>query len=178
MVDFNTFYDELNRITNSGQYGVAPKLNPSQPTHININTPRLHGGGGGGGPTGSGDLDKLMRAIRSNESSNNYRAINRDSGALGGYQIMPFNLSFGGGNWDVSALGRSVSRNEFMNDPSIQDAIARWQLGNYLSKYGAAGAAAAWYGGPGAVKNMYSHATQTGGYPSIYEYWNAVLSKM
>lgn len=174
MVDFNTFYDELNRITGGGQYGVAPQLNPSKPTVVNVKTPGLTSTGGGG----SSDLDKLIRAIRQNESSNNYGAVNKSSGALGGYQIMPFNLSFGGGNWDQQALGRRVSKNEFMSNPALQDAIARWQLGNYLSKYGAAGAAAAWYGGPGAVKNMYSKKTQTGGYPSIYDYWNAVLSKM
>jgi hypothetical protein len=118
-----------------------------------------------------------MNAIKSKESTNNYRAINRDSGALGGYQIMPFNL-FGGSEWDRKALGRDVTREEFLSNPQIQDQIARWQLGNYLKKYGAAGAAAAWYGGEGSVKNMHSTKTQTGGYPSIYAYWSDVLSKM
>jgi hypothetical protein len=96
---------------------------------------------------------------------------------MGGYQIMPFNI-FGGSEWDRRALGRDVSRSEFLNNPAIQDAIAKWQLGNYLKKYGAAGAAVAWYGGEGSVKNMHSRTTQAGGYPSLYEYWQSVLSKM
>lgn len=179
MVDYNTFYNELSRITGSGNYGVQPKLNPSKPTEINMQTPSLGNYGGNTVSTGGGgtELDKLMRAIKQKESTNNYRAINRDSGALGGYQIMPFNL-FGGSEWDRKALGRDVSREEFLGNPQIQDAIARWQLGNYLKKYGAAGAAAAWYGGEGSVKNMYSTKTQTGGYPSIYAYWKAVLDSM
>lgn len=177
---FDTFINELNNIGSKGRYDVAPKLKPVKPKTINMQMPSLPGasyttGGGTGGATG--DLAKLMNAIRSQESSNNYRAINRDSGALGGYQIMPFNL-FGGSEWDRKALGRDVSREEFLNSPAIQDAIAKWQLGNYLRKYGAAGAAVAWYGGEGSVKNMHSTKTQTGGYPSLYAYWTSVLSKM
>jgi hypothetical protein len=118
-----------------------------------------------------------MRAIRGQESGGDYQVINKDSGAMGGYQIMPFNI-FGGSEWDRKALGRDVGRSEFLSNPGIQDAIAKWQLGNYLRKYGAAGAAVAWYGGEGSVKNMHSRTTQTGGYPSLYEYWQSVLSKM
>lgn len=177
---FGSFITELNNITSKGNYDVAPKLNPVKPKSINLSMPSLNYTGGSVGSTGSatGDLAKLMNAIRSQESNNNYQAINKDSGAAGAYQIMPFNLSFGGGNWDISALGRSVSRSEYLNNPAIQDAIAKWQLGNYLKKYGAAGAAVAWYGGPGAVKNMYSKTTQAGGYPSLYAYWTSVLNKM
>ncbi|HEY9262909.1 hypothetical protein, partial [Chitinophaga sp.] len=115
--------------------------------------------------------------IRSKESSDNYRAINKDSGALGGYQVMPFNL-FGGSEWDRKALGRDISRDEFLNSPGLQDTIARYQLQQYLQKYGAAGAAVAWYGGEGSVKNMHSKTTQAGGYPSLYAYWTSVLSRM
>jgi hypothetical protein len=176
--NFDTFISELNNITNKGKYDVAAKLKPVKPKTINLAPPSLPAGSSyGGGSTGNAEIDKLMRAIRSQESNGNYGAINPDSGALGGYQIMPFNL-FGGSEWDRKALGRDVSRSEFLNNPSIQDSIARWQLSNYLKQYGAAGAAVAWYGGPGAVKNMYSTTTQAGGYPSLYAYWTSVLSKM
>lgn len=127
---------------------------------------------GQGGATG--DLAKLMRAIRSQESSGNYGAVNSMSGAAGGYQIMPANLP----QWSREALGHSVNMQQFMKSPQIQDAIAKYKLNQYLQKYGAAGAAAAWYGGPGAVKNMNSRTTQRGGYPSLAAYWNSVLAKM
>ena len=90
---------------------------------------------------------------------------------------MPFNF-IGGSEWDRKALGRDVTLQEFMGSPQIQDAIARWQLGNYLRQYGSAGAAVAWYGGPGSVKHMYDKKTQAGGYPSLYDYWMSVLKKM
>ena len=184
-----SYLSELRGITDKGSFTVQPKLNPIKPKVVNINVPTIPSQNGssvtGGGAlsnmpqqgTGNSDLDKLMRAIKSQESSDNYQAVNRDSGALGGYQIMPFNL-FGGSEWDRKALGRDVTRDEFLNNPGLQDAIARWQLNNYLSKYGAAGAAVAWYGGEGSVKNMHSTTTQAGGYPSLYAYWNSVLSRM
>lgn len=178
MVDTNSFLNELQRISSQGNFNVQPKLKPVQPQSININLPsNNYSAPTGGGPTGGDELSRLMRAIRSKESGGNYRAVNKDSGAMGGYQIMPFNI-FGGSEWDRRALGRDVNRSEFFNNPAIQDAIAKWQLGNYLKKYGAAGAAVAWYGGEGSVKNMYSKTTQTGGYPSLYAYWQSVLSKM
>lgn len=178
--NFGNFVNELNRITNTGRYDVAPKLNPVKPKTINIGIPTLRNSGssgGGGSPTGGSQLDRLMRAIRTQESNNNYKAYNSMYGASGAYQILKSNFA-GPGGWDKEALGREVSYSEFMNNPEIQDAIARYKLGKYLQKYGAAGAAVAWYGGPGAVKNMYSKTTQRGGYPSIYAYWNSVLSKM
>lgn len=174
---------ELQNIGSKGHYSVAPKLpKPKGPTALSPFGGLPPGLGASRGVTGgtggaSGSLGSLMRAIKSQESGSNYRAVNPDSGALGGYQIMPFNL-FGGSEWDRKALGRDVSRSQFLGSPQIQDAIARWQLGNYLKKYGAAGAAVAWYGGPGAVSNMHSRRTQTGGYPSLYAYWNSVLAKM
>ena len=178
MVDTNAFLNELQKISSQGNFSVQPKLNPSPTQSININLPSNQGYSSTGGNISGGDqLSRLMRAIRGQESGGNYRAINRDSGAMGGYQIMPFNL-FGGSEWDRRALGRDVSRGEFLGSPAIQDAIAKWQLGNYLRKYGAAGAAVAWYGGEGSVRNMHSRRTQTGGYPSLYAYWNSVLSKM
>lgn len=181
---FQNFMSELSNITSKGAFDVQPKLKPVQPKTINMTLPGLPATSSKaktipGIPSGGGgsELDRLIRAIRGQESNNNYQAINRHSGALGGYQIMPFNL-FGGSEWDRRALGRDVSRDEFLNNPAIQDAIARWQLGNYLKKYGAAGAAVAWYGGEGSVKNMHSRTTQAGGYPSLYAYWTSVLSKM
>lgn len=175
--NLGSFFNELGRITDTGRFDVAAKLKPVKPKNITIGMPELRGMPSGGGVTGGDVLSKLMRAIRSQESNNNYSAYNSMYGASGAYQILKSNFANPGG-WDREALGRDVSYNEFMNSPQIQDAIARYKLGQYLKKYGAAGAAVAWYGGPGAVKNMYSKTTQAGGYPSIYAYWQSVLSKM
>jgi|SRR5690606_6883129 len=174
--NFGNFISELNRITDTGRFDVQPKLKPVKPKTINLGMPTLAGGATGSGSGGS-QLDKLMRAIRSQESNNNYKAYNSMYGASGAYQILKSNFA-GPGGWDKEALGYDISYSQFMNSPQLQDAIARYKLGQYLKQYGAAGAAVAWYGGPGAVKNMYSKTTQRGGYPSIYSYWNSVLSKM
>jgi hypothetical protein len=166
--------NELNTIRNQGQYDVAPKLKPVQPQQINMSSPVANSGALGGSV-----IDKLMRAIKSKESTNNYGAYNNQSGASGGYQVLRSNFEPVGKGWDREALGRDVSFNEFMHSPQIQDQIARYKLSQYLQQYGSPEiAAAVWYGGPGAAKNMNSHTTQAGGYPSIYAYWNDVLSKM
>lgn len=124
-------------------------------------------------------LSRLLAAIKAQESGGNYGAVNKDSGAAGGFQVMPSNFIQSGSGWDMEALGRDISLAEFMNSPQIQDQIARYKLGQYLKKYGSAAAAAvAWYGGPGAVSHMYDKTTQAGGYPSLYAYWQSVLSKM
>lgn len=177
---FGSFIDELNNISSKGQYNVAAKLKPIKPKTINMSLPALQAQQGGGLSNlgGSDQLSRLMKAIRSQESGGNYNAYNSMYGASGGYQILKDNFVPTGKGWDMEALGRDVSYHEFMNSPAIQDEIARYKLGQYLAKYGAAGAAVAWYGGPGAVSNMYSKSTQTGGYPSIYSYWQSVLSKM
>lgn len=176
---FNNFMNELNNILAKGQYDVAPKLNPVKPKQINLTMPTLPASsyasaGVGGGATGNVTLDKLMKAIRQQESNGNYNAYNSMYGASGAYQILKSNIP----SWSQEALGRTVSYDEFMHSPQIQDAIAAYKLGQYLKQYGAAGAAVAWYGGPGAVKNMYSKTTQAGGYPSLYDYWTSVLAKM
>ena len=67
--------------------------------------------------------------------------------ALGRYQIMEANIP----QWSMAALGREVSAEEFMQDPSIQDAIFDNKFGEYVKQYGEEGAAQAWFGGPGGV---------------------------
>lgn len=182
MVDrqnFGSFLNELGNISNLGSYNVKPKLNPVKPTVVNVQAPDLPSarysstGGGGGGDL----LSRLQRAIKGQESNNDYSAYNDMYGASGAYQILKSNF-VGPGGWDKEALGRDISYSQFMNSRNLQDAIARYKLGQYLQRYGAAGAAVAWYGGPGAVDNMHDKSTQRGGYPSIYSYWNSVLNRM
>lgn len=175
--------NNVQAIGTAGNFQVAPKIPKPTPQAVNyVNSVGSQLGaayGTGMGPstsTGGSALDKLIKAIRGQESNNNYSATNA-SGASGGYQILKSNFVNPGG-WDQEALGRDVTYNEFMNSPAIQDTIARYKLGQYFNKYGAAGAAAAWYGGPGAVSHMYDKTPQPGGYPSFYAYIESVLGKM
>lgn len=103
-----------------------------------------------GGLTGS--MSQYASAIKAVESlgSGGYSALGPvlKSGdqALGAYQVMASNLP----SWSQAALGRSVSRSEFLGSPDIQDAIFSHQFGSYISKYGnPQDAASAWFtGGP------------------------------
>lgn len=125
--------------------------------------------------SGGRDFQSFVNAIRGKESGGNYGAVNRSSGALGAYQIMPSNLRA----WSQKFLGRTISPREFLSNPRLQDYIAQSQLKEYFNRYGPAGAATAWYAGPGAVgtSRMYSTNPQ-GGYPSISAYWRDILSRM
>lgn len=131
------------------------------------------------GPSGNASFDKFMQAISSQESGGNYGARNSSSGAMGKYQIMPGNLGGKHSGWDYEALGRDVTPQQFMQSPQIQEQIARYQLQKYYNKYGARGAAIAWYAGPGALK--YSSGSLNkgqGGYPSISGYAAQVLKRL
>lgn len=140
------------------------------------------GGGGSNNqdiPTvkGNGTFEKFVNAITGQESGGNYGARNSSSGAMGRYQIMPGNLGGKKSGWDYEALGYDVSPQQFMGSPKIQDAIARYKLQQYFNKYGAWGAAVAWYAGPGAVSRANKDRSQ-GAYPTIRQYANSILKRM
>lgn len=86
-------------------------------------------------------------AISSIESGGNYRAIGPDTGggnrALGKYQVMASNV----GPWSQEILGRSITPEEFLSNPQIQDQIFNAKFGSYVDKYGHEGAAKAWFAG-------------------------------
>lgn len=92
-------------------------------------------------------------AISSVESGGNYRAIGPNTGemgrALGKYQVMSANV----GPWSKEVLGREVSPQEFIQNPEIQDAVFNGKFGQYVEKYGADGAARAWFAGERGMKN-------------------------
>jgi hypothetical protein len=112
---------------------------------------------------------QFVWAIREQESGGNYRAGN-PSGAMGAYQILRSNLA----EWSKAALGHTVTADQFLNSPDIQDQIADYKLGSYYDKYGPERAAAAWYSGnPDLVD---STAPQRGG-PPIATYVEEVMSK-
>lgn len=150
----------------AGYYGAASVMPPSNKS--------------GGRPVGkqglpAGKLGSFLKAIAEQESGGNYGAVNSGSGALGKYQIMPGNIS-GDGGWDKEVLGRNISTQQFLSNPRLQEKIARGKLTEYFNNWGPAGAAKAWYAGPGNWDTN-SDASQSGG-PSINDYAAQVLSKM
>lgn len=118
--------------------------------------------GGQIGPTGDvvasskGGNTRYRDAIASIESagSGDYAAIGptnpRLGRALGRYQIMEANI----GPWSREALGRSVTAEEFLANPQIQDAIFDHKFGGYVQQFGEEGAAQAWFAGPGGVGKL------------------------
>lgn len=177
---FNSLMNRLGQIGQSGSYTPEMKLpKPKAPRAIQpfSGLPPVSGTNtgvtAGTGPV-TGDLGRLMQAIRGQESGGNYRATN-PSGASGAYQILRSNFE-GQGGWDREALGYDVSYSQFMNSPAIQDAIARYKLGQYLKSRGMAGAAATWYGGDWGYRHMYDRRPQNG-YPSMYDYVMSILNR-
>lgn len=129
----------------------------------------------GGGNT----FANFLHAIAQRESGGNYHARNADSGALGKYQIMPGNVA----GWSREALGHSITPEQFYDTPGYQDRIASYELGKYYSQFGPAGAAVAWYAGPGTARryvaeNGRGFNAPQGKYSSISAYALGILRAM
>lgn len=78
-------------------------------------------------------LQKSMAAIGQIESNNNYQAIGptvKGDNALGKYQIMASQV----GPWSKEVLGQSITPQQFLQNPQIQDTIAKAKMGQYLSQ--------------------------------------------
>ena len=158
--DFNMVLDMLDQEEiNNALAGTFPT------SHTTIATPVGHKNGKKG-------FKAFVDAIAAKESGGNYGAVNKSSGAAGKYQIMPANIP----SWSKEALGHSVSLSKFMARPRLQDKVALPKLEYYYNKYGAAGAAKAWYGGEGSVKKGGSKSQ--GVYPSINKYSAAIVRGM
>ena len=127
-------------------------------------------------PYNASTFNRFVNAIGQAESGGNYRATN-PSGALGKYQILAQNIQGIHSGWDWEVLHRDISPAQFLNSPQIQEAIARYKLQDYYNKYGPAGAAVAWYGGPGAVGKNPGYGAG-GGYPGIGQYSQHILDLM
>jgi hypothetical protein len=98
-----------------------------------------------------GSISAFSKAIQSIESGGNYSALGpltrTGDRAYGAYQVMGANV----GPWTQQALGYSMTPSAFLASPSSQDAVFKKVFGGYVGKYGASGAAQAWFGGPGSV---------------------------
>lgn len=162
------------RVANVRQRAQKQRLNSIKvrtqnvPTRVNMNTGQVNGGGGG-------NFRSFVRAIAGKESGGNYGAVNPHSGALGKYQIMPANIEGTGRGWDYEILGKDISTQQFLNNPKLQERIARGKLRKYYQAHGAAGAASAWYSGD---PNKVNSTVKQGQYPSIHAYVQDILRRM
>lgn len=129
-----------------------------------------------GGESGN-DFENLMVSFGIQESSGNYNAVNGRTKASGKYQILPK-------NWPSWSQEAGLPAGAEMT-PENQEKVARFKLKQYYDKYGAEGAAVAWYAGPGNAERWVSGkatdvwgqpwtAPQHGTEPSIKEYAESV----
>lgn len=106
-------------------------------------------------------LQKSMAAIGKIESGNNYQAIGptvKGDNALGKYQIMRSNIPA----WSKEVLGQSITPQQFLSNPQIQDAIAKAKMTQYLSQSNdLRDLPAKWFSGKGYQDNN-SHDPATG----------------
>lgn len=97
------------------------------------------------------DLAARRQAIKDIESfGGDYSVVGVETNGdrpYGAYQVMGKNV----GPWTQKYLGRRMTPQEFLRDPAAQDAVFDAEFGSYWDKYGPAGAAQAWFGGPGSV---------------------------
>ena len=168
--DYNNEIAELQRKTQDLLMQSSQNAAYNATPNFSVN-PVTIGGKGGGSPR----LSALLRALGAQESGNRYGAVNRDSGAMGRWQVMPANIRGTGRGWDYEVLGRDISTSQFLNSPKLQDAIVKSKFGNYWSRYGAKGALSAWYSGS---PTRYKERTPQGGYPSVYNYIQQVLNRL
>jgi hypothetical protein len=175
---------------NTGRYTTGPHLHleeysggaPVNPTRGWVEAV-LGVSSRGGGAVGGVDLDRLRVAIIGKESGGSYRAVNPDSGALGYGQVMPSNLP----SWSRAAIGREVSRQEFLDSPDIQIRVINHRLGLYLQEELAAGhdkdtairrVASRWYSGrPHLYANTRRQTYGGREYPSIDSYTRDILRR-
>lgn len=120
-------------------------------------------------------LDRLINAISGQESGGDYSAVNPNTGASGRFQIMPE-------NWSSWATEAGLDADAPMS-PENQDTVATYKLRDYYNKYGAKGAAIAWYAGEDATSwsqealNRPQVEDDGTEYPSINQYANEVLER-
>ncbi len=114
-------------------------------------------------------FDAFMWSIAQQESGGKYSVVN-SYGAVGKYQVLKGNIP----GWSKQVLGYSISWQKFRDTPALQEKIVRGILKGYYDKYGARGAASAWYSGNPNLDQ--STRSQSGG-PSIKKYVDDVINR-
>lgn len=130
-------------------------------------------------------IQALRNAIVGQESGGNHALLNASgSGAMGLGQVMPENLP----SWSVEAVGREVSRTEFLSNPELQLKIIDYKLQQYWDEafVQANGdldetvlrVASWWYSGnPERFTDTTPQYWNGDVYPSIAEYSQQVLDR-
>lgn len=102
------------------------------------------------GGTGVTDVYDAMERIANIESkgSGDYQAVGpltaKGQRAYGRYQVMDFNIPV----WTKEVLGKSMTPQEFLNNPQAQDAVAQAKLQEAYDKYGSwEDSASVWFSG-------------------------------
>ena len=118
-------------------------------------------------------LQRFRNAIASIESagSGDYSALGSETNgdrAYGRYQVMGANI----GPWTRQALGRELTPQQFLSSHEAQDAVFDTVFGGYVERFGPAGAAQAWFAGPGSVGREGSQSTQDALGTSVSDYVN------
>lgn len=159
----------------AGAYGKV--FNPSEADDVldTVNTGADNNGTEQIAAPQTDEFEALVNAIGGQESegSGGYNAENGRTHAAGKYQILP-------DNWPDWAEEAGLSADAPMT-PENQEIVARHKLREYYDKYGARGAAIAWYGGEGALNysdEALNRKQGNGNEPSINEYANDVMSRM
>lgn len=117
-----------------------------------------------------------ISGIESGGSKNPYSlvgvATRNGDRALGKYQVMASNVP----QWTQDALGQSMTPQQFIASPDAQEAVFRHRFGQYVDKYGDEGAARAWFGGEGGMKNL--GATDAYGRLTVGTYGQDYMSRL
>lgn len=122
--------------------------------------------------------EKFFSAISARESSGRYNVSHKVTAsgdvALGKYGIMNSNLP----QWSTEAVGRQVSRSEFLRNPALQDKIARYQLAKILRKHNGNvdEAASEWFSGPGRYQDKKAFKDANG--VTVEQYVNDIKNLM
>lgn len=120
------------------------------------------GDGGGGGGAG---FERLKQNIGQFESGGDYGIVNKKSGALGKYQVMPANL----GQWTREALGHELTADEFLKDHDAQEQVADYKMKEYYKQYGTyQDVASAWFTGKPWSEGQHRPADAMGTTPQKY----------
>lgn len=118
-------------------------------------------------------FEQFFSAIAEQESGGRYGAVGVWVGgdrAYGKYQVMGANVP----SWTAKYYGRRLTPQQYLHSPAAQEAVARGVLKSYYNKYGARGAASAWYSGN---PNLHNSTRRQPGGPSIKGYVDSVINK-
>lgn len=128
-------------------------------------------------------LERMRGGVFKQESGGNYQVKpNARTGATGGFQVLPANIP----QWTKNHIGRSLTREQFERDPQAQEAVFTGEMGKYLKAARKKAktdddalrmAAAAWYGGEGAMHRYDDPTRFRPNEPSFREYTLGVLKK-